>query len=149
MYIYYSDQIKDMDDLNRALAQLGEEKAVYAKSSGLVEEAYDIGCFAGILMDQLGVDWKEQLMDDASLSPLDVLSEHFKDTALPEPKPMPQEEIDTAMRNIENKKIRIRGLIEESILQLEETLLTSPDEERELIEYMIEDAKDKLALLGQ
>jgi hypothetical protein len=149
LYIYYSDQIKNMDDLYRAYAQLGTEKAIYAKSTGLVEEAYDVGCFTGLLLDLLGIEWKEQLMGDNGTSPLIILAQHFQDMELPDPKQMPQEEIDVAMKNIENKKDRIRGLVEESLQQLEDTLETSPDEDRELIENMIQDAKEKLELLKQ
>jgi hypothetical protein len=149
LYIYYSDQIKNMDDLYRAFAQLGTEKEVYAKSSGLVEEAYDIGAFTGILLDLLGMEWKEQLMNDPDSSPLDILSQHFRDVELPEPKQMSQEETGIAMKNIENKKNRIRGLMEESLQQFEEALKTTTEEDRELIEYMIEDVKNKLEILDQ
>jgi hypothetical protein len=62
---------------------------------------------------------------------------------------MPQEEVDTAMTNIENKKNRIKGLIEESIQQLEEALQTSSGDDLELMEFMIKDAREKLELLNQ
>jgi len=101
LYCGYPDQIKDRDDLDRALALLATREDVYLRY-GLVRECYTIDGFACVLLDRLEDGWKQQLTDDPAATPIEMLRRHFKDETLPAPKQLTQSEIDAIGEKIQN-----------------------------------------------
>jgi len=102
LYSGYPDQIQNEDDLKQALSLLATRKDVYI-DYGLVVEGYNVGGFAGILLDRIHENWKQELMQDATLSPIELLSRHYQGTALPEAVQLTQEDIDNISSKIEQK----------------------------------------------
>ena len=93
LYLSYSEQIKSAGDLERALALLATRDDIYVEH-GLVVEGYHIGGFSCALLDRLERDWEERLKNDAEMTPIEMLYQHFSDETLPPPKQLSQEEID-------------------------------------------------------
>jgi len=93
LYCGYPEQVKNADDLDRALALLATRGDVYVRY-GLVSECYTVGGFACVLLDRLEGDWKQGLTDDPEATPMELLARHFKDETLPEPRQLAQAEID-------------------------------------------------------
>jgi len=108
LYLGYPDQVKNKDDLDRALALLATREDIYVWH-GLVSEGYTIGGFSCVLLDRLEPqalesDWKRRLMDDPEATPIEMLYRHFKDETLPAPKQLTQAEIDTVSEAIQKSK---------------------------------------------
>jgi hypothetical protein len=93
LYAAYPGQVEDGDGLYQALALLAEREDIYVEY-GLVTEGYHIGGFACVLLDMLEPGWKERLMAEADLTPIEMLSQHYKGQALPEARQLAQAEID-------------------------------------------------------
>jgi len=94
LYSAYPDQIKNLDDVSRALALLATREDVYI-NHGLIGECYIVGAFSCVLLDRLQSGWKEQLMNDPDATPVEMLLQYFRDETLPEPRQLSQAEIDT------------------------------------------------------
>ncbi|MDR2561377.1 MAG: hypothetical protein LBC63_06385 [Holophagales bacterium] len=102
LYCAYPDQVKNSDDLNRALALLAKRDDIYT-SHGLVTEGYEVGGFACVLLDRLDSDWKKRLMDTPEATPIEMLLQHFTDKSLPAPQPLTQTEIDSVGAEIKKR----------------------------------------------
>ena len=100
LYSAYPDQIKDSGDLDQALALLATREDIYVEH-GLVIEGYPIGGFSCVLLDRLESDWKERLMNDPEMTPIEMLYRHFNGEALPEAKQLTQAEIDATAEDIQ------------------------------------------------
>jgi len=98
----YHEQIQTHEDVQHALTLLATRPEIYI-GHGLDMEGYTVGAFAGFLLDRLGVDWKQTLMDTADATPMSLLYEHFNGTALPEPYKITQEDIDYVVARIDTK----------------------------------------------
>jgi hypothetical protein len=94
LYCGYPDQVKTMDDLDRALSLLATRGDVYI-GHGLIKESYCAPAFACVLLDRFVSGWKESLMGDPEATPIEMLYQHFKDETLPAPRQVTQAEIDT------------------------------------------------------
>ena len=103
LYSGYPDQVRNKDDLDRALALLATREDIYVWN-GLVKEGYIIGGFSGVLLDRLEDNWKERLMNDPDATPLEMLYRHFKSETLPAPKQLTQAEIDAVGEKIQKSK---------------------------------------------
>jgi hypothetical protein len=99
LYAAYPAQINSSEDLYRALALLATREDIYV-DTGLVAEGYNVGGFACILMDMLGYDWKEQLMNDADATPIEMLAESVRGETLPPAAQLTQEEIGAVSERI-------------------------------------------------
>ncbi|MDR0463770.1 MAG: hypothetical protein LBG94_01490 [Treponema sp.] len=108
LYIGYPDQIKNENDIDRALALLATREDVYL-SYGLISESYTVGGFACALLERLNFNWKEQLINDPDATPVEMLLQYFTNETLPEPRQVTQEEIDEVSINI-NAPTENRGL---------------------------------------
>jgi len=95
----YSDQVKDLRDVDAAVALLATREDVYA-GHGLVVEGYSVGGFSAFLLDRLEADWKQRLMADPSATPIEMLFQHFKDHKLPDPVQLSQAETDAIIQEI-------------------------------------------------
>ncbi|MCL2491332.1 MAG: hypothetical protein FWE87_01065 [Coriobacteriia bacterium] len=96
----YPDQMKNVDDLQRALALLATREDIYLVH-GLVTEGYNLGGFTGVLLDRHVDDWQTQFMNDPDMTPLELLYQHFSDEALPGPVQLTQADIDAVGTEIE------------------------------------------------
>jgi hypothetical protein len=140
LMINFPEQIKDKDDLEEALTQLAALE-IYHQDTGIVGEAYDIGIFAGILLDRLGVNWKEPLMEDPYATPLEMLLRHFENATLPEPKPITAEISQAVSEQIKLKKDDIRNALQITIDMYEKEWETADDARRLELEKLIEFVK--------
>jgi hypothetical protein len=109
LYAGYPDQVKNADDLHKALGLLVANTDIY-RSVGAGIESYKVGAFASILLDETsddgGVAWKTELMENGNLSPMDILEQHYADAALPAPQKLTPErkaEFDQKLEAAENK----------------------------------------------
>jgi hypothetical protein len=92
IYASYPDKVKTPAELERALALLATRPDVYV-DHGLTAEGYNVGGFACILLDRLESDWQTRLMADATLTPIQMLRDHFAAATLPAPKQLTEAEI--------------------------------------------------------
>jgi hypothetical protein len=99
LYAAYPAQVNSREDLYRALELLATREDIYV-DTGLVAEGYNVGGFACILMDMLGYDWKERIMNDADATPIEMLAESVSGETLPPPARLTQEEIDAVSERI-------------------------------------------------
>ena len=113
LYAGYPDQIKNKDDLTRALALLASRDDVYV-DYGLVKEGYAVGGFACMLLDRLEEGWEKRLMNDPTATPIEMLSQHFKDKALPTPAQPTQAERDAIIEANRASQERMQGSSMES-----------------------------------
>ena len=84
LYIGYPDQIKNENDIDHALALLAAREDIYLHF-GLVSESYSVGGFACVLLERLNINWKEQLINDPDITPIEMLLQYYRDETLPEP----------------------------------------------------------------
>jgi hypothetical protein len=152
LYIFYPDQVNSKEDLERAFTYLARYEDNYL-SLGIVSESYNLGIFAGALLDRLVEDWKERIMRDPRLTPLEILSDHFKDETLPEPKKLTQEEIESVIGDIQEK---IRFLVERQVLgltALKQGFDYMADEDRAImemyLEFMLQGFEEMIKLLPE
>ncbi len=96
LYAGYPDQIKNETDLTNALTLLFKNDNPAYRDSGAVIEGYDIGAFAGILLDRIAKqkgespdNWKEKLMKNGDTTPLTLLVDEYKNTSLPKAAKVP------------------------------------------------------------
>ena len=148
IYIYYPSQIKSKEDVDSALSQLANQDA-FRLTCGVVDEAHEIGAFTGILLDQLGIDWKTQLINDPMLTPLEILSLNYKGKFLPKAKQPTQTEIDGAVSKIKQKKADIKAILEGSILDYETMMEFAPEDERAWMEVYIVYLKNRIRVLSK
>jgi len=104
LYLGYPEQVKNQDDLDRALALLATRQDIYVWH-GLIREAYIVGGFSGVLLDRLGIDWKGQLVNEPDATPIEMLYRHFKDVTLPPPTQLTQAEIDAVEEAIQESGV--------------------------------------------
>jgi hypothetical protein len=90
LYIFYPDQIKSEEDLERAFAYLAQYEDNYL-NLGIVSESYNIGTFVGALLDRVDENWKEHIRQEPLLTPMEILALHYKDETLPEPRQLTPE----------------------------------------------------------
>ena len=126
------------EDAYRALARLGTLDFYRLLVCGVIDEAYMIGAFTGVLLDMLGIDWKTQLMNDPMLTPMEILYQNFKDETLPEPKQATQSEINEVLVKMRERKDGIIASLQESLAAYEERLKTAPEEDKARLLNMIE-----------
>ena len=149
IYSYFPDQVKSKEDAYRALAQLGTVDSYRLRPCGVIDEAYEIGAFTGILLDMLGIDWKTQLMNDPMLTPMEILYQNFKDETLPEPKQPTQSQIDEVHKKIRDRKDGIIVSLQKTIAGYEERLKTAPEEDNAWLLNMIEYYKIRIEELSK
>ena len=99
LYCGYPAQIKNSDDVERALTLLATREDIYI-GHGLISECYTVSGFSCVLLDRLESDWKERLMDDTEATPIEMLYQHFKDTDLPVPIQLTQADMDKVAEEI-------------------------------------------------
>jgi len=99
LLVGYPDQVKNMHDVDAALALLATREDANV-GHGLVIEGYAIGGFSSALLDRLVPDWKQQLMADPSATPIEMLYQHFRGEKLPAPAQATQEETDEITKAI-------------------------------------------------
>ena len=116
LYAAYPDQVKSKDDLARALALLASRDDVYV-DYGLVKEGYTVGGFACMLLDRLEDGWEKRLMGDPKATPIEMLSQHFKDEALPTPAQPTQAERDAVAEEARASQERDRAINAGDVLE--------------------------------
>jgi hypothetical protein len=84
--------LKTIDDLYRAYGVIAPTVDINQRK-GAVSEGYIIGGLAGMLLDYLHIDWKDELMKDSIKSPLDILANYFKSEISPSDVVLPSEEM--------------------------------------------------------
>ena len=149
IYSYFPDQINGKKDALRALAQLGTVESYRLRPCGVIDEAYELGAFTGILLDMLGIDWKTQLMNDPVLTPMEILYRNFKNETLPEPKQPTQTEIDEVYAKLRVRKDGIIATLEASISRYETRLETASEQEKARLTDLIESIKQRIEELRQ
>lgn len=85
LYAAYPDQIKSLEDVDRALITLAKHENTLDEV-GLISEAYAIGGWAGVLLDQLSdnpLEWKKEIEENGELSTLDLLENLYAVADLP------------------------------------------------------------------
>jgi len=152
LYIFYPDQISGKKDLEQAFTSLAQYQDSYIRL-GVVSESYNIGMFACVLLDRLDENWKERIMREPFVTPLEILSSHYKDKKLPEPKQLTQEEIESVTEDIREK---VRFLIERQIpvlTGLKQGLDDMPEEKRiayeMFLDEMIRKFKEMITILPE
>ena len=93
LYSAYPNQVRNEHDLDNALALLATRDDIYI-NHGLIAEGYTVGGFSCVMLDRLSGDWKERLMNDPEATPIELLSQYFKDETLPAPQQPTKSEID-------------------------------------------------------
>ena len=136
LFIFYPDQVDSKEDLARAFAYLATHEDKYI-AIGLVSESYNLGLFAGALLDRLDENWKKRVMQEPLLTPLEILSSYYEGIPLPEPKQFTQDEIEIVTAEIQE---RVRFLAERQVFaltMLKQNLDSMPEEERAIMEMFI------------
>lgn len=95
LYAGYPEQIKTQEDVYRALEIiLANDNPAY-RTTSVDGEAYNIGGYAGILLDLQAIEkgdnpekWKKDLIKDGELTPMIILERQNSDN-LPEPQAIP------------------------------------------------------------
>jgi len=101
LYIGYPDQVNS-GNIDKALALIATRPDVFI-APGLTMEGYTVGGFACMLLDRLENDWKQRMMASGD-TPVEMLSRHFKDTALPPPQQLTKADIDAFARDMKTTK---------------------------------------------
>lgn len=109
LYAAYPDKIKTPADLQRALALLATRPDVYV-IHGLTAEGYNVGGFAGILLDRLEDNWQTRLMADSKLTPISMLRAHFASQTLPPPQEVTSDQINALSEQLEAVQKDISGI---------------------------------------
>ena len=98
LYAGYPDQIKDEADVQAALTLLLTDDNPAYRASGAISEGYNVGAYAGILLDRLAQAkgespdlWKKTLAEKGESSPLTLLAEQYSGESLPTPAKIPSE----------------------------------------------------------
>ncbi|MDR0880153.1 MAG: hypothetical protein LBN09_05530 [Clostridioides sp.] len=103
LYASYPEQIKNEKDLQDALTLLAISD-YYNEAYGIISEGYNIGGFAGILLDRLEGDksdnWKKEIIKNQDATPMQLLADKYKDEKLPEPVILSQADVDAVTKNI-------------------------------------------------
>lgn len=120
LYASYPEQIKTEEDFQEAMA-LYASHPEFEKGTGTVTEGYTIGAMSCVLLDRYGVEnWKERLMADGSLTPLDILAEAY--TELPAAQEVTQADRDDVTAQIadfnENNPKRAKSRIFTMLYQI-------------------------------
>jgi hypothetical protein len=94
LYAGYPEQVKNPEDLYNALGLLVTRADIY-RAVGAISESYRVGAFASVLLDEVsddgGAAWKKELMENAEVSPMDILEQRYAGKTLPEPQEMTSE----------------------------------------------------------
>lgn len=112
LYSAYPTQIHSPETLRAGLRILAESSNPKPyEDSGIDNESYIIGAWVGFLLDELQEDhtvWKKEIMQNADLTPLDILAQIYEGKPLPPPvKPTNalEEQINTSIQEQTNKKV--------------------------------------------
>ncbi|MEY8537994.1 hypothetical protein AALM99_06015 [Lactococcus muris] len=145
---YFPDQLKTDDDIAQAVQALGKQTKGYGKSTGNVEEAYDVGAFAGFLLDRYDTSWKTKLMKDKNTTPISLLAQHFQKEKLPDYKPLSEDDRNKLLEQISSKKKELITYQKESLEQMKKDLqsIEDPQQKAEL-EKEIKALEEKIAAL--
>ena len=108
LYMGYPDQIKNEKDIDSALALLATREDIYL-SYGLISESYTVGGFACVLLERLGINWKEIINNDPDATPIEMLLQYYENETLPEPRQVTQEETDIVIAKINSPSLN-RGM---------------------------------------
>jgi len=82
LYAAYPEQIKDSEDVDKALSLLASREEIYL-NYGLVAESYTVGGFACVLLDRYDNNWKETIIDNPEMTPMELLLQNFENEKLP------------------------------------------------------------------
>jgi hypothetical protein len=152
LYIFYPDQIEDKDDLSRAISYLARLEDDYC-AIGLVSEAYNIGRFAGALLDRVDESWKGRIAAEPLLTPLEMLARLYSDEALPVPRQPSREETEFVTEAIRDK---IRFLTERQVTTLtalKQSISGMSEDERPVMEtylqYMMQNFEEMIKILPE
>ncbi|MCL2277765.1 MAG: hypothetical protein FWC21_07695, partial [Treponema sp.] len=78
-------------------------------SYGLISESYTVGGFACVLLERLGINWKEIIINDPDATPIEMLLQYYENETLPEPRQVTQEETDIVIAKINSPSLN-RGM---------------------------------------
>jgi hypothetical protein len=91
LFAAHPETITDDATVQNGLSLLATRPDVYV-DHGVVGEGYNVGAFAGILLDRLeGANrdaWKQRVMADETISPMDILAEAYAGKTLPQAQPI-------------------------------------------------------------
>ncbi|MFD9624792.1 hypothetical protein [Peribacillus muralis] len=96
LYAGYPEIISTDSDVYHALELLMANDNPMYRATGLPDESYEMGGFAGILLDMQAIargqdsnDWKRKIEKDPLLTPMDLLASSYQTNSLPAVKKIP------------------------------------------------------------
>jgi hypothetical protein len=148
LYTYFPEQLHTDEDIAQAIQALGKQTKGYGTSIGNVEEAYDIGAFAGLLLDHYDSSWKMKLMKDKETTPMSLLADYFQNEKLPAYTPPNEEDKSKLLEKITDKKKELVTYQKQSLEEMKKELqaASNPDQ-KETLEKEIKVLEAKIAAL--
>ncbi len=110
LYSAYPEQVYSEETLKNALRVLARHSYPVG-DVGLVSSSYPLGGWSCVLLDFLAEDkdlWKQEIMENSELTPLDILAKAYANAELPEAEKVSDEvakEVAEAIEEVENKKV--------------------------------------------
>ncbi|MCH1713377.1 MULTISPECIES: hypothetical protein [Lactococcus] len=148
LYTYFPDQLSTDKDITHAIQTLGKQTKGYGSSTGNVEESYDIGAFAGLLLDNYDSSWKMKLMKDKDTTPMSLLADYFQNEKLPAYTPLNEEDKNKLLEKITDKKKELVTYHKQSLEEMKKELHAASDpQQKEALEKEIKALEAKIAAL--
>lgn len=112
LYSSYPEQVNSATTLKSALGVLARSSnSKPYEMPGVDNESYVIGAWTGFLLDEIYEDaavWKNEIMQNPDLTPLDLLAQSYSDNELPEaiePSEEINQQVKEAIEEMKNKKV--------------------------------------------
>ncbi len=148
LYTYFPEQLNTEQDITLAIQNLGKQTTGYGNSTGNVEEAYDIGAFAGLLLDNYDSAWKTKLMQDKDTTPMSLLAKYFQNDKLPAYKPLDNENKNKVLQKITVKKKQLVTYHKQSLEEMKKELKSAKNpQQKAILEKEIKALEAKIAAL--
>lgn len=148
LYTYFPDQLRTDEDIAQAIQALGKQTKGYGTSTGNVEEAYDVGGFASLLLDRYDTSWKTKLMEDKDATPMSLLADYFKNDKLPDYTPLDEGDKNKLLEQIKNKKKELVTYQKQSLEEMKKELQSAQDpQQKATLEKEIKALEEKIAAL--
>ncbi|WP_251711848.1 hypothetical protein [Lactococcus ileimucosae] len=148
LYTYFPDQLRTDEDITQAIQTLGKQTKGYGTSTGNVEEAYDVGAFASLLLDRYDTSWKTKLMKDKDTTPMSLLADYFQNDKLPDYTPLDEGDKNKLIEKISSKKKELVTYQKESLEQMKKDLQSAQDpQQKATLEKEIKALEEKIAAL--
>jgi len=129
----FPDRINNTADLEQAITALAKqgEAVNSAYGLGLVQEGYTVGGYACLLLDRVDPTWKETIMSNPELTPIELLRENFSSEALPAPQQLSSEDLASMDQKILDRWEFLLNRKRETLTEMEGLLAALPPEARD------------------